>query len=88
MHKRKNTIPNCKEDCEVGFVELVKENWECIGIVENYGLNSFTDGMGGINTSSIKNILEVECYEGEKYKNLFHDLVLYISTALSTKRNK
>lgn len=85
MYKKKNKYPNCKK-CEVGFVELDKDNYIVVGIIEQYGLQPFVDGMGGINTNSIKNVLEAEGYEN--YKDLFHKLVLYITTALSTSRQK
>jgi len=83
MSKKKNKYPNCKE-CKVGFVELAEENWELIGIVEKYGLQVFSNGMGGINTEAIKNILENEGYTGQEYQNLFHSMVIYLTTLIQT----
>ena len=87
MYQTKNKLPNCKE-CKIGFVELNENNWKCVGILETYGIAVFVDGMGGINTNSIKNILEAEGCEGDEYRQLFHSLVLFLTTALSTSRNK
>jgi len=41
--------------------------------------------MGGINTDSIKNILETEGYTGVEYKDLFHRLVIFISVIISSQ---
>lgn len=85
MNDKKNKITICKE-CKIGFVELDENNWVCIGLIEKYGMQVFLDGMGGINTNSIKNVLESEGYKQDEYSDLFHSLVIFITTALSESR--
>lgn len=87
MHEKKNKLIDCKK-CSIGFVEPDEDNWVTIGIIEKYGFQSFIDGMGGINTNSIKNILENEELTGEEYKINFHNMVIFLTTALSSSRNK
>jgi len=84
---KKGKLPNCKE-CSLGFVPLDEENWYCVGLIEKYGMNVFIDGMGGIDTNAIKNVLESEGFEGEDYKSNFHNLVIFITTAITTSRDK
>ena len=81
MHEKNNKVPNCKK-CEVGFVDLHKDNYIAVGIIEKYGLNVFTNGMGGINTNAIKDVVISEGYD--EYQDIFHRIVLFVSTALST----
>jgi len=82
MHLTKNKYPDCKK-CEVGFVELNEENYFAVGLIDKYGINVFLNGMGGINTNAIMNILELE--EVINKKELFEQLITYLSSALSAR---
>ena len=87
MKKKKGDIPDCTQ-CKQGFVEPDPENYTTIGIIEKYGVNTFIDGMGSINTNSIKNVLEAENISNQEYQNEFHNLILFVTTALQSNRDK
>jgi len=82
MNKKVNKYPNCKE-CAAGFVELKESNWACVSLLEKYVVQIFFNGMGAINTEAIKNVLEAEGYTGDEYSKLFHDFVIFLTTAIS-----
>ena len=66
MHNKKNEIPDCNK-CRKHRVALIPENYLVYSIIEKYN-DFFVDGMGGINVSSIKEI--VKLYELDKEEQL------------------
>ena len=89
MNAKKDKLPDCSK-CQLGFVEIDPENYRTVGLIEKYGINTFLDGMSGnVNTTAIKNILEVEEITGQDYKDEFHNLVIFLSAAtIASKENK
>ena len=85
MHEKRNRQVDCKK-CSIGFVELLEDNWITIGIIEKYGLQVFVDGMGGLNTDAIKNILENEGLTGKEYSDTFHNMILFLTIAISSSK--
>jgi len=79
MKAKDRKIPNCGK-CEKGRVALLPENYIAFSIVEKYG-NVFTDGMGGINITSIKEIVDMYGIEDEEKIITIQLVVLFLKTA-------
>jgi len=79
MKSRNNKIPDCGK-CEKKRVALLPENYTAFSIVEKYG-TVFTDGMGGINITSIKEIIDMYSLDDDEKLITLKLVVLFLKTA-------
>ena len=75
-------VIDCINKCPNGFVELLEENWGWYSIIDKYGYLPFLNEKS-IDTTAIRNILEIEGYKKKEFKKLFHDMILFTTTIIS-----
>jgi hypothetical protein len=79
MHNKSKTIPNCN-DCKKNRVAVLPENYLVYSIIEKYSV-LFADGMGGINVSSIKEIVTLYQLDDEEEINIIQLILSFCKTA-------
>jgi hypothetical protein len=65
----------------------MEDNWDTIGILEDYEYSLFLNINGGdmsVNTTSICDVLKAEGYTGSKYNYLFSSMVIFMSQVIMT----
>ena len=81
MGKKKPDCFKCSPD---GFVIVIPENYEVLGILDNY-INLMIDGNSSINAQGIHKVLEWERLENDI---LLRQKILMFITASLSKRNE
>jgi hypothetical protein len=72
-----------KPDCiACGYVKVIPENYEVMDLISRY-MNYFVDGMGGLNTNGILNIIDLENVS-EKIKTIYK-IQYYIVSYMNKK---
>lgn len=77
---------NNKPDCVAcKHVQILPENYEVVGIIERYS-SYFGNGMGGINSSAIQHVLELEEIPMNQRKLYTRKFVVFMNSALQAQR--
>ena len=86
MNNKKHAIPDCK-GCIKNRVALLPENFLAYSIIEKYNV-LFSDGMGGINISSIKDVVKLYNLDAEEELITIHLIMMFYKTAKEVTGDK